>query len=486
MGRKEADAVEYTLRKIANAVRDTYGKGWPVQEYVDISEYDMDVAWTFEDAVIAKDYVSGNFFEIPYLMVGDDVVLDKPVQVENYYILKRLADENPEITMKDAAKILDGMMAATKSGAGVELTGPIVFKNEPERIAFAAVLVPGEPDLDFDQGEKILTKEEVERVANQWLADYGNIDLMHSLNNVAVPVQSYTTYSERVVKVNGEDLVLPEGTWILGSRLNEETWDAVVKGQLTGYSVMGIRRTVLKNLASAEKSSAEACLKKTLIKDLGPDWVAPFVSVVDTPAVPKSKWFALKSAGDKMNANAHSVTSVTADPKPWYQRLFGPAAEKEGRRFSDSTYQQMKLISQQMKLLQDTLKVLIEEAETERKGKVKLSSKQHHGNPGEEVKDLDEKEIKNLVSEVIKEAMPEALKDMSDRLGKLEKPEPKSDPNEEFRAEILKRLEKLEKKPTSEEISKALKGQDGADGSGSVSKAEEDDRDLYGRKRKNR
>lgn len=476
MSRKETDAIEYTLRKIREAVRDTYGRDWHMEPPAEGP--DMDVVWTFEGAVIAKDYDTEAFFEIPYTLVNDEVLLGTPVPVESYYILKRLMEVKPDISAKEAADIL----AARR---GVELTGPIIFKNEPERIAFAAVLVPGEPDLDFDKGEKILSEEEVERVANQWLADYANIDLLHSLNNVAVPVQSYTTYSERTVKVGGQDLILPKGTWILGSRLDEQTWKGVMNGTLTGYSVMGIRRTALKNLIGAmktDKVDIDASLKKTLLKDLGPDWVAPFVSVVDTPAVPKSKWFVLKGKS-AMSAGAGAEGSKIS----WFNRIMevvsgvnSKEAEKAGRRYSDTTYQKMKLIF-------DTMKALMEEAEAERK------ERNTFGKKAEEVGDLDEQKLKDLVLETFKTAMPEALKDVTERLGKLESagqepekqdekpPEEKSTDPELLASEILKRLEKLESAKTGG-MSKALKGQDGNDVAGKQN--EDTGRDLYGRKRK--
>ena len=42
-----------------------------------------------------------------------------------------------------------------------------------------------------DKGEEILTVEEVERVAHKWMLEYGNIDYMHGLNNVAKPVETF-------------------------------------------------------------------------------------------------------------------------------------------------------------------------------------------------------------------------------------------------------------------------------------------------------
>ena len=44
------------------------------------------------------------------------------------------------------------------------------------------------------------------------------------------------------------------------------------------------------------QAGKSAAFKKTLLKDLGPNWEANFVSIVDRPAVPKAKWFALKMA----------------------------------------------------------------------------------------------------------------------------------------------------------------------------------------------
>ena len=151
--------------------------------------------------------------------------------------------------------------------------------------------------------------------------------------------------------------------------------------------------------------------------------------------------------------------------------------EKEGRRYSDTVYQRMKLIF-------DTVKALMEEADAERKGRGPFGKK------SEEVEGLDEKELKNLISTIVQETMPEALKGVSERLGKLEKPADghttkegqTAGPDEEFRGEIVKRLEKLESVKSPGGTSKALKGQDGD----STSKPDEFvvDRDLYGRKRK--
>lgn len=187
-----------------------------------------------------------------------------------------------EITFTDPVEVDPGFVSKMRQ-SGAELTGPIAWKNEAKRLAFGAVLVPGEPDSDGD----VLTAEKIADVAHDWLADYGNIDLQHSLNNAALPVESFLLPSAMAVKIGGQEVELPPGTWILGSRIVDDAlWDKVVRGELSGYSIMGVRRASLK--------SKDVSLKRTMLRDLGPDWVAPFVSLVDSPAVPKAKFFAIK------------------------------------------------------------------------------------------------------------------------------------------------------------------------------------------------
>lgn len=303
---------------------------------------------TFEDVVIVKDYDSQKLYELKYLIVDSKISFEDSKEVDNVYVVKQLINANPDVTLKDMQDILDSWddwsdslekyMAVIKGKSGIdnpkalwtqlyfqkkeewpvdkiemktksfiELTGPIVFKNKKKRIAYAAVLVPGEEDSD---GE-IVSKEKVEDVAHEWMEDYQYIDLKHSLNSAGKPVESYLTYSERTVKsLDGEELVLPEGTWILGSKLTEKVFEGVENGDLTGYSVMGVARKALKekDLKKALKSleddpDIQKVLKKTLLKDLGPDWVPVAVGVVGSPAVPKSKWFALKSKAVKPKEN---------------------------------------------------------------------------------------------------------------------------------------------------------------------------------------
>lgn len=165
-----------------------------------------------------------------------------------------------------------------------ELTAPMVYKNDEKRIVYGPVLIPDEPDTDDDT----VTAEKIEEVAHKFVEDYGNIDLMHSLNNVGRLVESY------ILPVNLEvdtDTIIPKGSWMMGVRVtDDDTWEAVKDKKLGGFSIMAIQKAAVKSSEKNEQSS-----KRVTLADLGDDWTVNAVSLVDEPAVPKAKWIAIKS-----------------------------------------------------------------------------------------------------------------------------------------------------------------------------------------------
>lgn len=199
----------------------------------------------------------------------------------------------------------------------IALAGPIVCKDAHLRVVTAPVLIPGEADSD---GE-ILPIEKIEEVALKWLEDYRLVDIMHTFKKTAVPVESWTLREESVFG----DVTLPKGTWMVSAKIKDiATWAKILNGELTGFSVTGMRRRDLEaasKSANPENEFAEKS-RKTLLRDLGPDWLAVTVSIVDDPAVYKSKWVAIKSkeAGDTLfnrlaNAAANTIGKVTGKSK---------------------------------------------------------------------------------------------------------------------------------------------------------------------------
>lgn len=187
-----------------------------------------------------------------------------------------------------------------------KLTGVIVSKeiDNEKRIVEGAVLIPDEADYDGD----VVGKEKIEEVAHDWMLKYRNADLQHTLNNVANPVESYILKEERsITNVDGDSYTLPVGSWILAVKVeDDDTWESVKNGELTGFSMMAVPKVT--------KSRVE---KKTTLADIenaGHDWTVNFVSLVDEPAVPKGKYYALKSKGtDKSTEQVTNKSTETEE-----------------------------------------------------------------------------------------------------------------------------------------------------------------------------
>lgn len=486
MARSKNDSYEHLMSVIQRAAWRTFdnwdnSNGEPNR--------DVYVLHTFKDAVVLHDSVSDKLFEATYFMNGSEVVFGELKEVEEMYVRKRFEDEG-----------LTFDMAAKRSEIQTpEIGGPIVMKNEAQRIAYAAVLVPGEPDSD---GE-VVTAEKIEQVAHEWMEAYRNVDLMHTLNNVGTPVESYILPVEMEVDAYGQKTLLPKGTWILASKLAPETWELVANGSLTGYSVMGIKRSAFENAAAKSQELDQAAFKRTLLRDLGPDWVAAFVSVVDEPAVPKAKFFALKS---KAHEESTEPTGNTRPPQQTglFAKIAGAlgfqqsvknavTAEKEGRKFSNATYELLKSAV-------DGLSALLAEAEAERANK-------SVNNNEEEVSDVDEAKLQEMITNAVKSVV-DPLTTRIDELEKASKAEPdveepateevaveetaateepegaeKSEEltDDEFKAKVMKSLEDLEKK--TRRLSTASKALPDDGGEGAPSEEPIDlGRDAYGRK----
>ncbi|MFW6033783.1 MAG: XkdF-like putative serine protease domain-containing protein [bacterium] len=215
-----------------------------------------------------------------------------------------------------------------KSEGGPRLTGPIVGKDEQKQIGYSAVLVPGEPDSD---GET-LTAEKIEDVAHTWLADFRAFDVQHSVNKVdAAPVESYLEPADRVVQLDGGDVVLPRGTWTVAVKVHDaDVWADMVSGKRAGLSIMGVpaaqREAALAAVKAGQLEMIRPAFKRVTLADVGGgdpngDWFAPFIGIVDRPAVPKAKFYALKRR-----------RGPEPEPEPWWRRWFAPKQSALGDR----------------------------------------------------------------------------------------------------------------------------------------------------------
>ena len=447
MPRNKMDSLEALQDLVQRAVWRTFDK-WEEEEG---ERFDSYVVHTFDDAVIIQDMISDKLYEATYVISGGDVIFGELQEVEEVYVKKRF---------EDAGVSLETSLKRGKASDRPEIGGPIVNKNAAKRIAHAAVLVPGEPDSD---GE-VLTAEKIEEVAHEWMEAYRNVDLMHTLNNVGSPVESYLLPQDMQVTAYDEEITLPKGTWVLASKFSPETWGRIESEELTGYSVMGIKRTALENAStkSVEGNALDqTAFKRTLLEDLGPDWIAAFVSVVDEPAVPKAKFFALK-ASEGSEAEEQEECSPT-----FFARLKGALGishegakkSEEDSRLDEETFEELKGAVKQ-------LSNIIESTE-------KDQSEKHEEEEGE---DLDT----NALKELIAGSMKEALEPIEERLSKVEKSEQEQEQEQENTEENAS--EKSEQKPAGEDISASEEGSAGAekkdDSASEEGSAEVEDEDI--------
>jgi hypothetical protein len=419
MALTKTDSYEKLLEVVERAAWREFDRAPVIDVMGDLSDpgFDTHVHNTFQDTVIFQDEFSDKMYEASYVLMGDQVVFGQMHEVAEMYVEKRMSEVG-----------LEYKKSVKSENSDPEISGPIVMKNAAQRIAYAPVLVPGEKDSD---GE-IISAEKIEQVAHGWMESYRNVDLMHTLNNTGFPVESYILPMEMEVEAYGQKMKLPVGTWILASKLSEDAWAGVESGILTGYSVMGIKKAQLDMATKSEDGAIdEAAFKRTLLADLGPDWVAAFVSVVDHPAVPKAKFFALKSKEFSEEEDTTVIDSTATEPVKFLTKV-GKAlgitkdttdddkvaedvaldvAEKAGRRYSDKTYDSLKKAF-------ESLSALIMEAEAERQPVDKSAAELSEG----PVTDMDDTQLKAIIAEAVKSAV-EPLVERLDEIEKASKAE---------------------------------------------------------------
>lgn len=399
----------------------------------------------FPKTAIVENMHEGSLWEYPWKFTdnGKDVELGAPKEVTIAYVAKAEAAER-----------------------GPELTGPIVRKDALRHIAYAAVLVPGEPDSD---GEMV-TAAKIEEVAHGWMESYGNLDLQHTLNNVdAAPVESYITPADQEVSIGAKTATLPAGSWILAAKVNDhKVWEAIEKQKLTGWSVMGVAKATLTASLKSEGDLDGAAFKRTLLRDLGPDWVATHVSFVDEPAVPKAKFFALKMRDQEshpgLKERLMALFSKEDDMnKDETQALFDESTKALKTELADEL----------VKAIPDAVKTAIEESNApliERISKLEGAGTKADGEGGDtkpdDKPDADDATGKGKDKGEAETDTVEALKEKVAGL-------------ETFKTEVEKRLDPA--------ASRAVKGQDGDGSKGDEAiefGAGELERDDFGRARK--
>lgn len=125
-----------------------------------------------------------------------------------------------------------------------------VFVNKADKEKKLVYGVVYEPDTLDTQGE-FASDAEIEKAAHEFLADSRNIDLQHNFKSeYGTVVESYIA----PVDFKIGDINIKKGSWALVTKANDDVWESIKKGQVTGYSMAG----------KATKTEVEEFQKQTL------------------------------------------------------------------------------------------------------------------------------------------------------------------------------------------------------------------------------
>lgn len=109
----------------------------------------------------------------------------------------------------------------------------MINKEDEKRLVYGVVYEPNVPDAHNDMMEA----DEIEKSAHTFLKEYRNIDKQHDFQGgYGEVVESYVAPQDFQV---GEETI-SKGSWVLVTKADEETWESIKKGEITGYSMAGI------------------------------------------------------------------------------------------------------------------------------------------------------------------------------------------------------------------------------------------------------
>lgn len=156
--------------------------------------------------------------------------------IDNYAISKLEAPEETHIgnnftSVKEVSH--DKMVSQFLSSESV-LKALEATSNKDEKFVLGVVLEPEVVDAQDD----IYSADEIRQSAHKFMQEFNNIGLMHKeiINDKVKVVETYLAPTD--FKINGQSV--KKGTWVLGVKvLDEDLWNLVKSGEITGFSIGG-------------------------------------------------------------------------------------------------------------------------------------------------------------------------------------------------------------------------------------------------------
>lgn len=122
------------------------------------------------------------------------------------------------------------------------------MNDEEQRLVYGVVYSPDE----IDAHGHTMTAETIQKACHEFNESYRKIDKQHDyIEGAGVVVESYQLLKDLEF---GEE-VITEGSWVLVTRANEETWSGVKSGEYTGYSLAGYAEKVIEMALNEDESS---------------------------------------------------------------------------------------------------------------------------------------------------------------------------------------------------------------------------------------
>ncbi|WLG17055.1 XkdF-like putative serine protease domain-containing protein [Bacillus cereus] len=126
------------------------------------------------------------------------------------------------------------MKGMNMNGSNVLKNVPILKREDEKQLVTGVVY---EPNIEDAHGD-IMTAEEIERAAYNFLEKYRYIDKNHDeLAGKGTVVESWISKNNTVVGKQN----IKKGTWLMTVRVDDsETWKEIKKGKITGFSMGGV------------------------------------------------------------------------------------------------------------------------------------------------------------------------------------------------------------------------------------------------------
>lgn len=142
------------------------------------------------------------------------------------------------------------------ASAGFQTLGRILKVDADSHYVTGVVYEPNVADAH----DNYMTEAEIEKAAHWFMKSGDKVDIQHSFEEAdgLTVVESWVAKSDS--KIEGQDIA--KGTWLMTVEIsNDEVWDAVEKGELTGLSMGGVGNYSTKDTdpeSGAPVSKAEA------------------------------------------------------------------------------------------------------------------------------------------------------------------------------------------------------------------------------------